>query len=426
MAVSSREVKNKRDASGKLTGSSGIVYDVNIKYTSDQGKNTYTKKGFLTKKDAVNHESEMKIKLQNNIYTVETLRNRKQSLKDYLEKWIEVHGNNNLRPSTIAGYQNNIKNHIVPYIGNVKLMQVSPEMLDNLFFKLLGSGLSQSSVRYVQRVLSVALEHARKYHYIETNPARDTITKFNKKGETPDPYTIEQMQQLISKTIGSEWSLPVILGGLYGLRRNEILGLRWKNVNLDSGKLTICEQLPFKIAPGTQIIDEMSPTKSHARILPITNITRRYFEKQFELQSDQKHLTALAGQTYYNNDLVIAKPDGAPMRPDRISNNWGRLLREFDMPHIRFHDLRHTAATNMHQLTGDFFTVGEILGHTLKGVGISLGISSNLDSTTTQYVDVRIEKKLQVLDQYHNAIFAIEKNINLENNVKKKQQEPCR
>ncbi len=426
MAVSSREVKNKRDASGKLTGVSGIVYDVNIKYTSDEGKSTYTKKGFLTKKDAVNHESEMKIKLQNNIYTVETLRNGKQSLKDYLEKWIEVHGNNNLRPSTIAGYQNNIKNHIVPYIGNVKLMQVSPEMLDNLFLKLLGSGLSQSSVRYVQRVLSVALEHARKYHYIETNPARDTITKFNKKGETPDPYTIEQMQQLISKTIGSEWVLPVILGGLYGLRRNEILGLRWKNVNLDSGKLTICEQLPFKIAPGTLIIDEMAPTKSHARFLPITNITRRYFKNQLELQTNQKHLISLAGQTYYDNDLVIAKPDGAPMRPDRISNNWGRLLREFDLPHIRFHDLRHTAATNMHQLTGDFFTVGEILGHTLKGVGISLGISSNLDSTTSQYVDVRIEKKLQVLDQYHNTIFAIEKKINLENNMGKKQNEPCR
>lgn len=114
------------------------------------------------------------------------------------------------------------------------------------------------------------------------------------------------------------------------------------------------------------------------------------------------------------------------MRPDRIFNNWGRLLREFDMPHIRFHDLRHTAATNMHQLTGDFFTVGEILRHTLKGVGISLGTSSNLDSTTTQYVDVRIEKKLQVLDQYHNAIFAIEKKINLENNMKKKQKESCR
>lgn len=74
------------------------------------------------------------------------------------------------------------------------------------------------------------------------------------------------------------------------------------------------------------------------------------------------------------------------------------------MPHIRFHDLRHTAATNMHQLTGDFYTVGEILGHTLKGIGISLGISTNLEVVTAQYVDVRLERKQRVLQTYHKAL----------------------
>jgi len=71
---------------------------------------------------------------------------------------------------------------------------------------------------------------------------------------------------------------------------------------------------------------------------------------------------------------------------------------------IRFHDLRHTAATNMHQLTGDFYTVGEILGHTLKGIGISLGISTNLEAVTAQYVDVRLERKQSVLQTYHKAL----------------------
>jgi len=70
-------------------------------------------------------------------------------------------------------------------------------MLDAMFEKMFEKGLSQSSVRYVQRVLSVALEAARKYRYIETNPARDIITKFGKQGKTPDPYTVAQMQQLM-------------------------------------------------------------------------------------------------------------------------------------------------------------------------------------------------------------------------------------
>jgi len=84
--------------------------------------------------------------------------------------------------------------------------------------------------------------------------------------------------------------------------------------------------------------------------------------------------------------------------------NFGQLLRHLSMPHIRFHDLRHSAATNMHELTGDFYTVGVILGHTLKGIGISLGISTSLESVTAQYVNVRLDRKQTVLEAYHNAL----------------------
>ena len=122
-----------------------------------------------------------------------------------------------------------IKNHIIPYIGHVQLRQVSPAMLDNLFRQLFDKGLSNSSVRYVQRILSVSFEHARKYHYVETNPARDIITKFGKQGKTPDPYTIEQMQQFMGSVIGTEWEMPVVLAGMYGLRISEIIGLRTDN-----------------------------------------------------------------------------------------------------------------------------------------------------------------------------------------------------
>ena len=113
-----------------------------------------------------------------------------------------------------------------------------------------------------------------------------------------------------------------------------------------------------------------------------------------------------AGQAYYDNELVIGKPNGAPERRDRVSADFGQMLRHLDMPHIRFHDLRHSAATNMHQLTGDFYTVGMILGHSLKGVGIQLGISNNLESVTAQYVDVRLGRKQVVLDTYHKEVLA--------------------
>ena len=122
------------------------------------------------------------------------------------------------------------------------------------------------------------------------------------------------------------------------------------------------------------------------------------------VQQRRKELTAASGAPYYNNDLVVAKPDGAPFRRDAVSTAFGQLIRHLEMPHLRFHDLRHTAATNMHQLTGDFYTVGEILGHTLKGIGMSLGISTNFDAVTAQYVDVRLDRKKTVLETYHKAL----------------------
>ena len=248
------------------------------------------------------------------------------------------------------------------------------------------------------------MEAARKYGYIEGNPARDILTKIGKDGKTPDPYTVEQMQGLMSKCVGTEWEMIIVLSGMYGLRRNEVLGLRWQNVDLRKRTFSVVEQLPFKVPPKTTIIEEFAPTKSNDRVLPITDVTLPYFIKHLRMQATQKELTTISGLPYFDNNLVISKPDGSPMRPDRVTCNFGQLLRHLEMPHIRFHDLRHSAATNMHELTGDFYTVGQVLGHSLKGIGLSLGISANMADVTARYVDVRNSRKLVVLDAYHKAL----------------------
>ena len=404
MSVSARQIQNKRDSNGVLTGRSGTVYDVDIKYKTLDGYKHYIKKGFPTKKEAETHEGVMKAKLQNPSYSPLNTAQGKQSVSEYLNGWVEIHGKANLRPSTFASYKSHIKNHISPYVGHVSLNQLTPAMLDSMFQKLYEKGLSQSSVKYAQRILSVSMEAARKYRYIEHNPARDVITKFGKQGKTPDPYTVEQLQQLMGKSMGTEWEMPIALAGLYGLRISEIIGLRWKNIDLANEQFSVVEQMPFKVPAGTKIIEEMAPTKSSDRILPITDTIMPYFLRQQELQERQKELIEAGGGIYYENDLVIAKADGSPQRRDRMSANFGQLIRHLEMPHIRFHDLRHAAATNMHQLTGDFYTVGMILGHSLKGVGNQLGISTDLDAVTAKYIDVRLDRKKEVLETYHKAV----------------------
>ena len=405
MSVTTRQVKNKRTADGGSTARAGTVYDVFIRYKTADGYKTYGKRGFLTKKEALDNEEEMRIKLTNPGFEPIKAVEAKQTVQEYLEEWVEIHGKANLRPSTFAGYKCHIKNHIVPYIGNIPLKKLTPAMIDHMLKQLSDKGLSTSTCRYAQRILSVAFEAARKYRYIETNPARDILTKFGKDAKTPDPYTVEQMQHLMALGTGNEWEMIFILSGLYGLRRNEVLGLRWSNVDMKNKRFSVVEQLPFKLPPGTVIVDEMAPTKSQDRTLPITDVTLPFFVRQQQLQQKQKELAELSGQPYYDNNLVISKADGSPARADRVTNNFGQFLRHQNMPHIRFHDLRHSAATNMHELTGDFYTVGEVLGHTLKGIGLSLGISTNMTDVTARYVDVRLERKRTVLEAYHNAMF---------------------
>ena len=329
---------------------------------------------------------------------------RKQTVASYLNEWVESYARVNLRPSTYDGYKKTIANYINPYIGGVALNQLTPAMVDKMFQQIIDKGLKPSTAAGAKRVLSVALSHARKYRYIETNAAKDTLTKFGKSDKTPDPYTPEQVKALMQRVEGTVWEMPVILGGLYGMRRSEILGLRWRNVDLENNTFDVSEQLPFKVPPKTKVIEEMAPPKSNGRKLPITELARPFFLKQFAMQEAQREQAEKDGKPYYDNDLVVAKPDGSPISASWVSSQFGKLLEDLNMPHIRFHDLRHTAATNMHQLTGDFYTVGEVLGHTLAGIGVSLGLSMNFEAVTARYVDVRLERKKEVLDAYHGAV----------------------
>ena len=122
-------------------------------------------------------------------------------------------------------------------------------------------------------------------------------------------------------------------------------------------------------------------------------------------QGEVKELYAKAQEAEADKDTfsIYQLKQGDETRDFRFEP-YDRLQAAGNVVDIRFHDLRHTAATNMHQLTGDFYTVGEVLGHTLAGIGVSLGLSMNFEAVTARYVDVRLERKKEVLDAYHGAV----------------------
>lgn len=370
------------------------VYDVFFKYSTNEGAKTYAKRSFPNKSEAQKHEAEMRLKLAKPDYSINAAKEGKKPLKEYLEDWLERYVKSNVRPNSYAGYERNIRIHVIPYLGHIRLNAISSLALDDLYRKLLKSGLAVNTVKYVHRTLSIALEHAVSYQYIESNPARNTLTKFTSKVKTPAPYTIEQMRQLLDGVKDTQWEFIIVLGGLYGMRRNEVLGLRMSNVDHEKECFHISEQLSnIETKKATGEILAVLKEDYSLRTLPITDEAKVYFERQYSRKNPST-----------KSDFLLCREDGSPLSEGYVSHGFKKLLKDLGLPHCRFHDLRHAAATNMHQLTGDFYTVGEILGHSLKGIGNQLGIIGGLEAVTERYVDSRIERKRVVLETYHKAV----------------------
>lgn len=403
MAIYERSIQNKKDKNGVATNREGKVYDVNLKYKTNAGDwKTYAKRGFKTKREALDHEAQMRLKLAKPDYSADLAQKGKDKLSDYLEDWLADYAFHNVRPNTYAGYFRNIKLHINPNIGQIPLNAVSGPILDKLYRQLLGEGFAPNTVKYVHRTLSVSLEHATKYGYIESNPTKKTLTKFTGEVDIPQPYSIEQIKFLLDNVKDPQWRFIIVMGGLYGLRRNEVLGLKWENVDLANNQFAIVEQRAgFEAKRRSNSDTAELKEKFSKRVLPITAESKEYF---LAVQKYRQESMDRLKELYDDRGFILTRPNGLPLDETHISRQFNLIVAGFNMPHQRFHDLRHAAATNMHQLTGDFFTIGEILGHSLKGIGNTLGFIGGLEAVTERYVDVRLERKRYVLEVYHKAV----------------------
>lgn len=399
MAIQTREVKNKRNADDTLSGKPGPVYDVIIHYRAIDGtKKAYHKKGFLTQKEAKQHEAQMRQKLLNPGFRPLSAKEEKLLLGEYMLEWLNSYAKVNVRSATFQGYRTNITKHVNPHIGNIRLVNLTARDLDQLYTKLREENLAVNTVKYVHRTLSVALEHAMKHGHIPINPARNVTTRFSGTVSTPPPFMLDQTRRLIEGCRHTEWEMPIVLAALYGLRRGEVLGITLDDVDLKNNLLVINKQKAHVSDAA-----DFAPVKEAAsnRRLPITDETKPFFTRRLREIERQKREQ---GSGYHDKRLFVCKADGEAYAESHISRRFGSFLCHLDLPRIRFHDLRHTAATNMHELTGDFYTVAAILGHSLKGIGQSLNIGSVGRNATERYINVRDNGKYAVLSAYHVAV----------------------
>jgi integrase len=180
----------------------------------------------------------------------------------------------------------------------------------------------------------------------------------------------KQTAELFRLTERTLLHIPVVVAVTTGMRRGEILGLRWQDVDLKAGTATIVQSLE-QTREGLRFKSPKTDTSRRAITLP--SITAEILRRHKTEQAKQK---LALGPAYHDNSLVCARPDGQPVPPDTLSTNFATLIRRKKFPHVRFHDLRHSHATQLLKHGVHPKVVSERLGH--SKIGITLDTYSHV------------------------------------------------
>ncbi len=285
----------------------------------------------------------------------------KYTVGTWMDAWFENVAKIKVRPSSHQTYRGYIDNHIKPNIGNIPLEKLTTMELQKLYRKLLTSGrverieaekqpkgLSAKTVRNINQVISSAMDLAVAQKIILENPTNACSLP---RVEHKEMQTIsaEQLQSFLEEAKHSGVYEMYYIELSTGLRRGELLGLKWEDIDMQQGIIRVRRQVS---RIDGKIVEAPLKTKNSYRAVTISL-------QAIEVLKSQKAKT--------NDEYVFPSPNGGPISPDSVNNMLKRVLERAGIPKVRFHDLRHTFATLALQNGVDIKTVSGMLGHFSAG-----------------------------------------------------------
>lgn len=298
----------------------------------------------------------MKRKLINDIENGAVVNPSTTTVKAWMWEWLRTY-KPNIKGTTRMSYEEKIKGYIVPELGEVQLKALSTTMIQRWLLKLRDEyGVSPKTIRNALQPLKQAMDKAVVLRKITYNPCVGVVLP---KGETyqAEIYDQQEIKEILDISRETDMYLVVLLELGLGLRRGELLALRWKNVDLDKGQIYICESR----VKGEKGVEVTTP-KSRTSIRHIT-IDRGITEELKAARAKYRERKMAMGAAFVDSDLVVCQPNGKPYMPDSMSQKWRRFLDRNDVKAIRFHDLRHSCATAMVEKGVSAVTVKDRLGH---------------------------------------------------------------
>lgn len=298
-------------------------------------------------------------------------------LSQHIAQWLEAN-RPNIAVTTYDQYCNILNNHIRPYFdprGITVSKLTAGDLEDYYAFKIAG-GLSPNSVIKHHAVIRTALQWAVKHRYIRENVADFAEKPSHVRYHGAEPYTIQEIAALLQATADEPIAVPIFLASFYGLRRSEVLGLRWSSIDFQNGVFSISTTV-VREKHGDQIVavvrDQTTKTESSMRTLPLCPYTYQYFSNLRQYQLYQQELCGNCYDKRYTDFLCVDQM-GTLLQPDYITQKFQQILAKYGLRRIRFHDLRHSCATIM-----------LYLGYTLKDIQTWLG-HSNYNFTADTYI----------------------------------------
>lgn len=311
---------------------------------------------------------------------------------DYMLYWLRI-----VRPAvqetTWSSYCFNVKDHIVPYFEplGVTLAGLQARQIQSFYLRELET-LKATSVLRLHANLHKALKYAVRLDLIPGNPV-DKVERPKPEKYMAAYYTAEEMEQLFAAARGHRLELIIQFAAFYGLRRGEVLGLRWDAVDLEAGTLTVRHIVTNTSIEGKQVLiqADRAKTKSSLRTLPLVDAFARRLR---ELKAQQEYNEKLCGSCYnqkYKGYLFVNEM-GDLILPNSVTDGFARLLADHGLRKIRFHDLRHSCASLLLKQGVPMKQIQEWLGH--SDIATTANIYAHLDAQSKQLSAETMEQAL--------------------------------
>ena len=310
----------------------------------------------------------------------ERRRKAEMPAEEYIIQFLEQH-KPNISQLTYVAYKRMVDNRIAPYFKslNIKLKEVTGDEVNDFYTKIRSDGLKGTSAQRYHSLLHLAFKHAVKRRIIPSNPC-DQADRPKSVPYISEYLNADEIITLVSSLEGDPIRMVVILAAYYGLRRSEIIGLKWSAIDFSNKTITIRHKV-VELDKGRRelLALDVMKTKSSYRTLPLIPYVEEELKKEYEHQAEMRRMFGKSYNQQYT-EYVCVDAIGRLINPNYVSDHFQVILKRCGLKRVRFHDLRHSCASLMLANGIQMKMIQDWLGH--SDMSTTANIYSHIDSAS--------------------------------------------